>query len=150
MKTHPMSIRTAGLLLALAGTCHMRGQSCSAQEKQDLSLKGHTKAVICVAYSPDGKALASGCADKTIKLWDAKAGKERATLKGHTDMVWSVAFSLDGKTLASGSTDKTVKLWDVKTAKEQTTLTGHTAGVSSVAFSTDGKSLPRKDIHSTL
>src|SRR5262245_45484368 len=81
------------------------------------TLKGHTKAVVCVAYSPDGKTLASGSLDTTVKLWDVRTGKERATLKGHTDKVWSVAFSPDGKTLASGSHDKTIKLWDVQTGK---------------------------------
>jgi WD40 repeat protein len=68
-----------------------------------------------VAFSPDGKTLASGSADHTIKLWEVATGKEQATLKGHTRVVTSVAFSPDGKTLASGSTDKTIKLWDVTT-----------------------------------
>ena len=71
-----------------------------------------------MAYSPDGKTLASGSGDKTIKLWDVATGKEQATLKGHTDWVTSVAFSPDGKTLASGSEDKTIKLWDVATGKQ--------------------------------
>src|SRR5947209_5603369 len=88
------------------------------------TLKGHTWIVTSVAFSPDGKTLASGRWDHTIKLWDAKTGKERATLKGHTSDVYSVAFSPDGKTLASASTDKTIKLWDAKTGKEQATITG--------------------------
>src|SRR3954447_3921334 len=93
------------------------------------TLKGHTSPVWFVAYSPDGKTLASGSGptirlatpdgktsgsgtgEPTIKLWDVPAKKERATLKGHAGMVASVAVSPDGKTLASGSHDRTVKLW---------------------------------------
>src|SRR4051794_3232059 len=80
----------------------------SAQEpKLRGTLNGHTGFVICVACSPDGKMLASGSQDHTIKLWDVASGKERATLKGHREPVSSVAYSPDGKTLASGSEDGT-------------------------------------------
>ena len=113
----------------------------AGQEPKGHTLKGHHGWVYSVAYSPDGKTLASGSGDKTIKLWDVATGKEQATLKGHTDEVNSVAYSPDGKTLASGSDDKTIKLWDVATGKEQATLKGHTDWVSSVAFSPDGKTL---------
>jgi WD40 repeat protein len=90
----------------------------SAQEpKLRDTLKGHTSLVLSVAYSPDGKTLASGSKDQTIKLWDVTTGKEQATLKGHTDLVTSVAYSPDGKTLASGGGDQTIKLWDVATGK---------------------------------
>jgi WD40 repeat protein len=65
----------------------------------------HTNAVWSVGFSPDGRTLASGSDDRTVKLWDVATGKKRATLAGHKDWVLSVSFSPDGKTLASGSLD---------------------------------------------
>jgi len=94
-----------------------------------------------VAYSPDGKSLASGSSDNTVRLWDVATGNELRRLEGHADWVWSVAFSPDGKSLASGSSDNTVRLWDVAAGKELRRLEGHAASVLSVAFSPDGKSL---------
>ncbi|MCI0387306.1 MAG: hypothetical protein MOB07_00835 [Acidobacteria bacterium] len=106
-----------------------------------LTLKGHGDTVPSVAFSPDGKRLATGSWDRTAKLWDAVTGQELATLKGHGDGVSSVAFSPDGKRLATGSFDRTAKLWDAVTGQEITTLKGHADEVSSVAFSPDGKRL---------
>jgi len=101
----------------------------------------HDGAGMSVSFSPDGKTLASGFWDKTIRLWDVETGKEKSLLSGHTDYVWSVCFSPDGKTLASGSWDKTIRLWDVETGKEKSLLSGHTNTVNSVCFSPDGKTL---------
>jgi WD40 repeat protein len=66
-----------------------------------------------VSISPDGKTLASGSLDKTIKLWNLETVQEIRTLNGHSDSVYSVSISPDGKTLASGSLDKTIKLWNL-------------------------------------
>ncbi len=86
---------------------------------------GHSSSVSSVAFSPDGKYLASGSYDSTVKLWSVESQKEVTTLQGHSDYVYSVTFSPDGKYLASGSSDNTVKLWSVESQKEVTTLQGH-------------------------
>ena len=84
-------------------------------------MKGHTKGILSVAFSPDGKRLASGSIDGKVKVWDALSGQETLTLKGHSDGVNSVAFSPDGKRLASGSADQTVKLWDAQPRSQAST-----------------------------
>jgi WD40 repeat protein len=112
------------------------------EQKAELYVQtGHAESVSSVAFSPDGKILASGSYDKTIKLWSVETGAELRTLRGETDAIQSVAFSPDGKTLASGNFEKTIKLWSVETGAELRTLRGHTNIVNSVVFSPDGKIL---------
>ena len=104
-----------------------------------LTIRGHPMS--SVAFSLDGKRMASGCLDGTIYLWDAETGLQLGSpLTGHTEIVTSVAFSPDGKRIASGSWDNTICLWDAETGLQLgSPLTGHTEWVTSVAFSPDGK-----------
>ncbi len=81
-------------------------------------LQGHSDYINSVAFSPDGKYLASGSKDKTIKLWNVQSQKQVITLQDDSLCVYSVAFSPDGKYLASGSLDKTVKLWSMENFQE--------------------------------
>ncbi len=99
------------------------------------------KPIRCVAYSPDGKWLATGDFAQKAQLRDPATGEVRRALEGHTASVNSVAFTPDSKTLVTGGLDKNIKLWDVATGKNVATLTGHTDWVLSVAVSADGKTL---------
>jgi WD40 repeat protein/tRNA A-37 threonylcarbamoyl transferase component Bud32 len=108
-------------------------------------LKGASKQVVHPVFSPDGKLIASGGWDKSIKIWDAATGSERMDLTGHEGAVWCVAFSPDGQRLASASADKTVKIWDVQSGREWRTLGGHDREVCHVTFSPDGKRIASAD-----
>jgi len=97
-------------------------------------LEGHEEWGRSVAWSSDGKKIASGASDKTVRIWDAKTGDELKVLRGHMEEVNSVAWSSDGKKVASaGSVDHTVRIWDLETGRDRV-LGGDMYFVSAVAW----------------
>jgi WD40 repeat protein len=104
-------------------------------------LSGHTDLVRALAFSPDGKSLATASFDSTVRIWEVPGGNLRATLLGHEAGVLTLAFSPDGTTLATGGYDEEPHLWDVATGHLRTVLHNHPGTVWTSIFSPDGKML---------
>src|SRR6266566_5051377 len=106
---------------------------------------GHTAYVSGIAWSPDGKRIASGGLDTTVQVWNATTGEHILTYRGHTDAVFAVAWSPDGTRIASASNDGTVQEWEATTGKRIVTISsspsvkGPLAPWNTVAWSPDGK-----------
>ena len=120
-------------------------------ELEDIGLlKGHTKAVYGLAFSPDSKRLASASHDMTVRIWDVNAQTELHTMTGHTGLTVAVAWSPDRSMVASGSYDKTVRLWNADTGDLIRVLEGHTGWVNQVAFSADGAQVISNSFDGTI
>src|SRR5262245_11787162 len=111
-------------------------------------IAAHKDAIYALAFSPDGKTLATAGYDRVIHLWEVPASGERRkeakqgprmTLRDHSDAVYGLAFHPDGKLLASVSADRAVKVWEVSTGKRLYTLSDPTEWVYAVAWSPDKK-----------
>lgn len=102
---------------------------------------GHSSKVDAVVFSPDGRWIATGSFDNTIKIWDAETGRELRSLNGHTGAVRALAWSPDGRLLASGGGDRTVRIWDVASGREMERFEVTDSLLEAVAFSPDGQKL---------
>ncbi len=118
------------------------------------TLKAHTSMVHAVTISPDGKIIASGSSDKTIKLWEFHSGKLLHQLgrwfSGHSGIVDTLVFSHDRQILATGSWDETIKLWSVSTGGLIRTIKGHNSCVNTLAFNPDGQLLASGSMDSSI
>lgn len=127
-----------GKLIVTASNCTAR--IWDAKDGKLLhALEGHKAIIDAVAFSPDGKHIATASSDSTAQIWEAETGKALATLRGHVDYVISVGFSPDGKQVVTASNDSTARIWEVETGKELLTLRGHASLLESAVFSPDGK-----------
>jgi WD40 repeat protein len=105
---------------------------------------GHDDSIRAVTFSPDGKTIATGSVDKTIKLWQVETGDLIKTLSdssNSSEYINSVAFNSDGKILVSADEDKTIKLWNVNQGKVIRTLSASSAGVNSAIFTNGDRTI---------
>src|SRR5258706_8482032 len=135
MRRYALIVLTPGLLMVTDPAL------LADPPKPRVALQGHAERVWSVAFTADGKTLASGGDDETVRLWDVNTGKQRAVLEPHPHWVRSLAITLNGKTLVAGCWDGTVHVWDLASAKKRLTFRAHTNSVGSVALSPDGKTL---------
>ncbi len=115
--------------------------SAWANDSTIRNLSGHHGEIFSLAYSPNGKFLASGSGDRTIHVWEQESGRLRYVLKGHTGNVRALSFSPDHRYLASGGSDRTSRIWDLQTGQEIQSFSIRFGNIRAIGFSPDGSTL---------
>src|SRR5262249_41981293 len=111
--------------------------------KEERLLKDHSDSVYSLAFSPDGKLLATGAADRAVKVWEVASGKRLYTLSDPTDWIYAVAWSPNGRHLAAAGVDKSIRVWEVSAAggKLVHSVFAHESAVTRLIYAADGKTL---------
>jgi WD40 repeat protein len=104
-------------------------------------LEVHTEGLTAVAFSPNGRYVATGSVDQTLRIWAVETATELRRFEAHTASVNAVAFAADGRTIASGSSDTTLRLWDAESDEACKVFAGHSGRVLAVEFSPDGRTI---------
>ncbi|MEM7062040.1 MAG: WD40 repeat domain-containing protein [Cyanobacteria bacterium P01_B01_bin.77] len=138
--------RTVRLWDVATGDCVQVLEECTPDGTQLSRLAE----VWSVAFSPDGKLLACGGADSTIRVWHIEQGDCLTVLKGHSDQVWSIGFSADSQQLVSGSLDQTARLWDVTTGNCYRVIQGHSDQIWATSIHPSGELLATGSMDQTI
>ena len=141
-------VAAVGVAMAVLAGSDLAVAQASEPGQKPVLLTGHRGSVKSVAYSPDGKRIASGGEDRVVRVRDSVDGRELLALKGHSGQIESVKFSLDGKWLASGSADGSVRIWDAASGEERQSMGLGSGHLRDIAFSPDGKRIASVAVHS--
>jgi WD40 repeat protein len=150
-----LAVAPDGQVLAVSGFFPQGGQKSGihaillinlSSGRVERVLRGHTNVISCLVFSADGKLLASGAADRTIRVWNPVTGESEGVLEGNKAAITSLCFSPDGKRLVVGSADGVARIWSLSTGQPETDLFGH-AGSVRVTWSPDSNTVVTGDVN---